>query len=461
MTGKEMMHRIEQGEGPGLVFLPARSRPRRVGEALVALANTHGGRILLGVRGRQRGRVEGVPSPEDMLSLVTGVAQECTPPMVLPLPEVLSVDKMAVVVVSVPAGLPHVYHWQGLYLRRVGNENVPLDGSELRGLLLERSEEGFEALVPVEASLEDLDQAQIRAYAAAFPDAPEEPLTMLRQRGCLVDRDGQLHPTYAGLLLFARDPQALLPQARITLVRHTGTTTDGLAQSQDVRGTLPEQIHLAERFLASHMRRGRVRMGSEEVEVTEYPIPALREAIVNAVAHRDYSIRGDEIRLSMFQDRVEVYSPGRLPGPITVENILEERYSRNPVIVQVLADMGLIERLGYGIDRMFRLMEEAHLPAPTFRELRGGFLVTLRGPRGMAAEGISADPQTLARLGLNERQVQAMLHVYEQERISPRQYQELCPDVSSETLRRDLVDLVSRGLLLKVGERRASYYILK
>ncbi len=103
----------------------------------------------------------------------------------------------------------------------------------------------------------------------------------------------------------------------------------------------------------------------------------MREAIVNAIAHRDYSIRGEGIRLLMFADRFEVYSPGRLPGHVTIDNMKDERYSRNEAVVAVLSDLGYIERLGYGIDRMLAAMQEAGLRAPVFEEMSAGFRVTL------------------------------------------------------------------------------------
>jgi ATP-dependent DNA helicase RecG len=182
---------------------------------------------------------------------------------------------------------------------------------------------------------------------------------------------------------------------------------------------------------------------------------------VNAVAHRDYSLRGDDIRIAMFTDRIEFYSPGRLPGHVTVQNIVDERFSRNGVLVQVLSDMGFIERLGYGIDRMIKLMAEDGLPLPQFRETANGFVVTLYGP------GEEFVPQQASRrrewrlLGLNGRQIAALEYVDGHGRITNREYQALSPDVSSETIRRDLADLVSRDLLLKIGKKRATYYIFK
>jgi ATP-dependent DNA helicase RecG len=180
------------------------------------------------------------------------------------------------------------------------------------------------------------------------------------------------------------------------------------------------------------------------------------------VAHRDYTIRGEGIRIALFGDRMECYSPGRLPGHMTVQNIVEERFSRNETLVQVLADYGLIERLGYGIDRMLRQMSDAGLPPPEFRDTAAGFLVTLRGQTGDDRNDVAViDTSEWRRMGLNERQIAAMLHLAEHRRITNSDLQELSPDVSPETIRRDLADLVERRLLLKIGEKRGAYYILK
>ena len=186
----------------------------------------------------------------------------------------------------------------------------------------------------------------------------------------------------------------------------------------------------------------------------------VREALVNAIAHRDYSIRGEGIRLLMFNNRLEVYSPGRLPGHVTVANLKDERYSRNEALVAVLSDMGFIERLGYGIDRMITAMEEAGLPPPVFEETAAGFRVTLQSA---GTELVSSRPaeQPWGHLMLNERQEQALAFIQSTGRITNSDYQALVPDVSPETIRRDLADLVDRNLLLRIGEKRATYYILK
>jgi ATP-dependent DNA helicase RecG len=432
----------------------------RLAEMLVAFANSEGGILFLGVDARS-GELQGLADPDDAVDRALGAALATDPPLIIPLPRIEEMEGVPVLVVTVPPGLPHVYSYKGKYLVRDGTSNRPLSPRHLRRLMMERGASSFESLVPDDARLDDLDWDKAGRYLASLEGLPaagrEEALL---RRGCLSRSDGDPHPTYAGLLLFGCEPQRWIHSAQILVARYAGTTMGDSFVKEEVRGTLPEQIRRAEAFVTNNMRRGVRLLGLERVEETEYPVDVIREAIVNAVAHRDYQIRGDEIRVLLFADRVEFYSPGRLPGHVTVENLVHERFSRNETIVQVLSDMGFIERLGYGIDRMIRLMDEAGLPRPKFEETAAGFRVTLMG-QGASLVSEQFDARHWRHLGLNERQEKALVYLAENERITNREYQELCPDVSPETIRRDLADLVDRNLLLKIGEKRATYYIFK
>jgi ATP-dependent DNA helicase RecG len=432
----------------------------RLAEMLVAFANSEGGILFLGVDVRS-GELQGLTDPDGAVDRALGAALATDPPLIIPVPRVEQMEGVPVLAVSVPPGLPHVYSYKGKYLVRDGASNRPLSPRHLRRLMMERGASSFESLVPADARLDDLDWDKAGRYLASLEGLPaasrEEALL---RRGCLSRSDGDLHPTYAGLLLFGCEPQRWIHSAQILMARYAGTTMGDSFVKEEVLGTLPEQIRHAEAFVTSNMRRGVRLLGLERVEETEYPVEVIREAIVNAVAHRDYQIRGDEIRIMLFADRVEFYSPGRLPGHVTVENLVHERFSRNETIVQVLSDMGFIERLGYGIDRMIRLMDEAGLPRPKFEETAAGFRVTLMC-QGASLASEQFDARRWRHLGLNERQEKALVYLAENERITNREYQELCPDVSPETIRRDLADLVDRNLLLKIGEKRATYYIFK
>jgi ATP-dependent DNA helicase RecG len=146
-------------------------------------------------------------------------------------------------------------------------------------------------------------------------------------------------------------------------------------------------------------------------------------------------------------------------------NLLEARFSRNPVIVQVLSDMGFIERLGYGLDRVMAVLRESRMQPPHFQETAGTFRVSLSSAAADEPAGEQDDRTNLRaglnRMGLNARQKAAVEFLLENERITNSDYQALCPEVHAETLRRDLADLAGKELVIKIGSNRGTYYILK
>lgn len=469
MHASEIRTLIERGQDRELAFAGAQSTDATLIETLSALANARGGTMLLGIT--RAGAVRGVRDPDGLSERVLWAALSLTPPLVLPLPERVAVRERTLLAVHVPPGLPHVYATDGRYLVRDGTQNRPLQANEIHQLMMRRGAVPFETHVPPGVTLEDLDWERVRQYTNRLQQLGQSsPKEMLRQRACLAEVDGELLPTSAGLLLFGPDPSRWIKNAEITAVRYPGTEMGDQFLREDIRGPLSDQIRKAEAFLLANVPQQTVLQGLTREAQPAFPEDVLREVIVNAVAHRDYQVQGESIQIFCFSDRIRVYSPGRLPGHITVENIVRERFSRNPVVVQVLADLGFIERLGYGIDRMLRLLREAGQPAPRFQETAAGFQVTLTA-RPLAPQAaqpkigpLPEGPLSHTRwphLELNDRQEQALHYLLEQGRITNREYQALCPDVSPETIRRDLSDLVHKDLLLRIGRKRATYYILK
>ncbi len=474
---------LVEGQSERVAYAPGNIAPPRLAETLVAFANAHGGVIVLGVA--PGGKAQGLIGPEAARASIQEAGLLATPPLILPPPQIVSLDGKAFCLAEVPPGLPHAYSLNGRYLSRAGAGNRVLSSAELAGLLLARDEAGFEARPAPGATLADLDMAQVDAYLAALDVPPgEDWRAVLLARGGLAratrpepapaaaGTPDQLSvsprprvltslpaPTYAGILLFGQQPQRFLRNAQLSLVRYAGPTMGDAFLRQDAAGTLPQQIRQAEAFVTANMRRGMRLSGFAREETTEYPLPVVREAIVNAVAHRDYALRGDNIRVLMFSDRLEVYSPGRLPGHVTLENLLVERFSRNEAIVQALSDLGFVERLGYGIDRMVAAMAEAGLPPPIFEETAAGFKVTLHGRGDDLVSGEPAPRWGNRRL--HPRQERALAHLAEHGAITNREFRELVPELSDETIRRELADLVDQGLIVKVGDRKATYYILK
>jgi len=441
---------LAAGPNERFAVLPAQASASRLAQTLAALANASGGTVLVTLD------AVGQAGDEAAIDRAVGAALSCEPPLIIPLPQPVQAQGRSYLALVVPPGLPHVYACEGVYYRRQGRENAVLGPRPLRELFLARSNPGQESLVVPGTGEDDIDWGAVRAYAEELPARPGGSLPeLLRQRGGL---DASLRPTYAGILLF--NPQQFLPAAETLLVRYPGTTMGDVFLQEVARGSLPEQIRHAEAFLVANMRRGARIDALTRDERPEYPLPVVRESIVNAIAHRDYGIRGEEIRVLLFADRLEVYSPGRLPGHVTPENMVSERFARNETIMQVLADMGFVERLGYGIDRMLQLMSDDGLPPPEFEETANGFRVTLRGHGERLIES-RPDGFRWAALSLNPRQEKALAYVAEHGRLTNRELQELCPEISAETIRRDLADLVDKDVLIRVGDKRATYYILK
>jgi ATP-dependent DNA helicase RecG len=460
---------IQNGRSTRLDWFNEQTPVTTIATTMAAMANTSGGTLLLGVVGPAASTL-GVRDTEAMIDRVLQAALMIDPPLIIPMPQVLQLKGQPIIVIHLPQGLPHVYALDGRYLCRQDTDNIPLKPQELRRLIIERGEASFETEIAHSASLDDINWEKAEAYAGSLSGLADSDIhDVLIRRGCLAHHNGQTRPTNAGILLFGRDPQRHLRGAEITAARFAGETMSDTFSRQDIQGSLPDQIRRAETFLVDHLRKNtHLRHTMTREETFEYPLEAARELVVNAVAHRDYSISGDGIRLFIFRDRMEITSPGGLPGPVTVDNIKDERFSRNPVIVQVLSDMGFIERLGYGVDRVIDLMQQQKLRAPQFEETAGGFRVLLYNdqPETTLTSEILALPELKGfyqGIEINPRQEAALrfLHREGNTRITNSDLQGLCPDVHAETIRRDLADLVTKDILEKLGQKRGSYYVLK
>lgn len=276
-------------------------------------------------------------------------------------------------------------------------------------------------------------------------------------------------PTVAGILLFGKNPEYFLPQAIIKAVKYQGFEEDVILDTLKIKGSILEIIRETENFLRRNMRIGYNIIDFTREEVTEYPLEALREAIVNAILHRDYEMGGATVILQMFKDRIVVESPGLLPRPLTLEKIrsLNYRpYSRNPIIARTINnDTIYMEELGSGIRRMYNSMLNYNLREPHFDCKGGYFSVTFYGPgeifdirstRGNKIYEINISKQT----GLNNRQKNILKFLLENEKITSRDCIEKF-GITRETANRDLNKLIKKELVEQKGIGRSTCYILK
>jgi ATP-dependent DNA helicase RecG len=448
---------LQKKPGQRLAFL-AHADVALLAETLVAMANGDGGQIVLGLD--ENGRLADNIWEEEAEAALREAARDCRPPVPTEW-QTVPTRQGELIGINVPRSRELHSLQDGRVLVRSGAHNRPLTGEEIRHLAASKNTAEFETELVPGARPQDLDADIIDEYLAKR-EARTGISTSSRNRLLFeigaTERDGQ--PTMAGILLFARNPQAFLPQSGLVFVRFAGTEPRdedggiGYGRRDEVNGPIARIVERTWNILLEEMRVGAKVNGLEREELTEYPRFAVREALVNAVAHRDYRINGRRIEIRMYSDRLEIISPGGLPGYITVDNLVEEHFSRNPRLVNGLYQWGYIEELGLGIDLMIEEMVQAGHEPPVFKAASHQFTVILSNKR----ERPIIPKWTRS---MNERQTRALTYIQENGSITNREYRTLCADVSPETLRLDLVDLVERGVLLKIGAKKGTYYILK
>lgn len=440
-----------------LAFLPL-ADPTLLAECLVAFANGDGGTIVLGLD--ENGHITEPIWEEEAEAALRAGALLCRPPVVSEWQPVETADGNLVGIKVVRSMELHSLD-DGRVFIRSGASNRPLTGHEIHQLASSRSSTNFESDSVPGATQADFDEGMIREYLAK---RKERGAAFVGSRTDLLFEIGAIthqgDPTVTGMMLFGKRPQAFLPQSGVVFVKFASLEPQsaeggaGYSRRDELTGTLARIVERAWNIVWEEMRVGAKINQLEREELTEYPPFAVREALINGVAHRDYRLTGRRIEIRMYADRLEVISPGGLPAYMTVDNLVEEHFSRNPRLVNGLYQWGYIEELGLGIDRMIADMVHAGHPPPKFKATPYSFTVTLSKKR-------DREPAPQWTRNMNERQAKALAHVRQNGSISNRDYQRLCPNVSTETLRLDLVNLVEKGVLLKIGSKRGTHYILK
>jgi len=320
-------------------------------------------------------------------------------------------------------------------------------------------------------SMADVDVALVREYVQGSmrrrAGSPLEEIgvtEVLRALKAISGPIGAERLTVLGGLYFAAKPERLVVQSKVRFVEFPGTMvapsgeTVAYRYTEEVTGTIPELIARMEQIHKERLAPGVLADGFRVEEVPSVPLFALREAMVNAVCHRDYSLVGANIQVRLFADRLEVQSPGGLPGPVTVDNILTESYARNPRVADILRDLGYVERHGLGIDNMIQSMADAHLPAPEFSNTDTSFTVTLR----FRAADEAAPEAWIADIGaghLAPGQRKALIFTRRMGRMVASDYESLNLVNASEAASQ-LRAMVRDGWLVQSGTRDDASYVL-
>ena len=376
---------IQRGEDNAVEFKSSRFRNDSLAKEIVAFSNRSGGSIFIGIE--DDGTISGITG-EGIEERVINICRTLVEPSVIP--EIYShlADAAKVLEVRIPKGMFKPYKVKNThrFYVRVGSVSIEPSTQELVRLLQSGGVNHFEITSLPGTSLHDLDLLRFREYCEGFRkvEFDETDFARLLCNWQLTDKQGQCSIT--GMLFFGKDIPRFLPQAGMQLFYFEGIDRTGVILDQrELCEPIPETIDTAVRFVLAHssVKSFFPTHSIRRVDVPEYELFAVRELIVNAFCHRDWSVSGQKIRLSLFDDRLEVFSPGALPNSLSLENALSGvSYYRNPNIAQLCKDYELAEKAGRGLQKIFKNFRESNLPTPEIVNDPAFFQVIMKRNRG-------------------------------------------------------------------------------
>lgn len=449
----ELSNLINNGEGESAEFKASLSQIDAILKTISAFSNKIGGTILIGVTDDKK--ISGVDIGRNTLeNLANGVRKE-TDPQIFPYIDYQEIDNKTVICIRVSeSSTKPVFYRDKAYIR-VGRSNQKLSASEIRSLITnENNIVSWDEQILNEAILDDIDGKKLALFlqiASSKRNLDIDPAVSIEEalKRLELTKNGNL--TNAAIILFGKNPQKFFLQAITKCAKFKGINTNEFEDMHDFEGTIIDQRDDALRFAEKHIIRSAKISGSDRLEEFEYPLEALREAISNAICHRDYRINSN-VQLRIFVDRIEIWGSGTLPEPLTVDDLKTEHDSirRNPLIARCFFRMGIVEEWGTGTQRIIDSCLENGLPEPIFEIKSGNLVVTIRKYQFTQFD----------KAKLNERQKKAIDYLIEQDKITNEQYRKL-NNVQRNTASKDLKSLVEEGILLSKGKGRYTFYILK
>lgn len=344
--------------------------------SIIAFANADGGDIAIGISDKTR-RIDGTDyNVEKVNELLRAPYDYCEPSVPVEIQKVSCIDDKGrdnhIIVMHIePSMAVHANQADEAYLR-VGDKSKKLTFEERTQLMYDKGERYFEDKSVPDATIDDIDMEMVQSYIEKI-DYGKTPLEYLKEnKGFVKIKNGKEAISGAAILLFGRNPQLHFPRARIRFIRFDGTEEKVGAEMNVIKdvifeGTILKMIQDCIDYLDTQIKE-KTYLGNDGLFVTEeeYPKFVRQEIIVNAVTHRAYSITGTEIQVKMFDDRIVVESPGKLPGLVRANNIRHTHFSRNPRIAEYLKAYKYVKEYGEGVDRMCTELENAGLKHPTY-----------------------------------------------------------------------------------------------
>ena len=351
--------------------------PKVLAIPIIAFANADGGTVAIGISDKTR-RIEGVDYDIQKLNELLRVPFDfCVPTVKVEIEKVQCIDfkgrENHVLLMHIePSMEVHANQADEVFMR-VGDKSKKLAFEERMQLMYDKGERFFEDKPVPETDIEDIDLAFVEKYIAQIGYSKTAMEYLRENKGFIKEKNGKVQISSAAILLFGKNPQLYFPRARVRFIRYEGTeervgTQMNVIKDVIFEGNILKMITDAVAYPDTQIKE-KTYLGEDGLFVTEeeYPKFVRQEIIVNAVTHRDYSIRGTDIQIKMFDDRIVVESPGKLPGLVKTDNIRHTHFSRNPKIAEFLKVYSFVKEYGEGVDRMCKELEAVGLQDPEYR----------------------------------------------------------------------------------------------
>jgi len=429
-------------EGEGYTVEFKEKLAKNIDREIVAFANSAGGSIYLGVD--DSGAIKPVNITNALKSRITTIAHDCDPSITIQM-QIYPDD--GVLEIKVTEGIDKPYRCKDGFFMRIGPNCQKLKRDEIVAFINATGKIHFDE------ALNDSFQYPDDFSQEAFDDflnlsgiiTHHSTENVLLSLNAVQKKKHRLCFTNAAVLLFAKEPQKFYPESYITAVKYKSQDRFSIIDKKDFKGSLFKQIENTMQFMMRHISVAAEISTIKRQDIYDYPLVALREAIVNAVTHRDYYYDGSHIYVHMYPDRIEIENPGGLHHGLTIDNLGKRSVRRNRLIADFLHRAGYIERVGSGFDRMHQTLMQNNNP-PLVVSATNFFNICFYK---------RIQNKRLAELTQRQRDLYYLM----QEKTITKKEVAMALNISEDTALRELNALLTKGIILKEGVGKATIYL--
>jgi len=445
-------------------------RADNIGIPSAAFATTKGGKIIIGIT--EDKSPKGIIYEDGLIDKITNIIKSCKDyPIMNKVTPIKFNENRCILFIEIEEGNFKPYGYKGIYYKRENRQNTQLKADEITQMRLQSENISF-CKIPAfclerKATVNDVEENKLRDYISLAQESRNKNIKFIDAKQLLRNLDllkiGEIQPLNGAILMFGKNPQKFIQHSKINLSIFPEAEIDTTFKKYSLVGDIVSLLNQSFNLIMSNIQHYYVIKELKRIEFSEYPKTAIREALINAIVHRDYFVRDSEIFIKVFKDRIEITNPGGIVGNLSLEEIKEKNISkrRNPIIAELLDDMGFMERSGRGIETMINAMKEQGLKEPLFDVSQNWFKITFFGATKKEFNKIIEKSREITDLNkiLNQRQLEMLKEIRVGSSITSKGYSKRFK-INIRTAQKDLNTLVKEKLFESKGSTKSgiSYY---